>query len=58
MGVFCKTFPDGADQIFFLGLCNVYVYSLVYFYWPVKMTKFELEQREQKKQPVIKERSD
>ena len=45
-GVFMKTFPDGADQIFFQGLVNVYVYSLTYFYWPVKMDSNDYKKRE------------
>jgi len=49
-GVFIKTFPDGADQIFFQGLVNIYVYSLTYFYWPVKTDSNEFKAREQKQE--------
>lgn len=40
LGVYSRHFANGGIQLFFIGLCNLYVFVLVYLNWPQRV-KFQ-----------------
>ena len=44
MGVFSRHFMNGGLQLFFYGMCNLYIFALAYLSWPqeVKFKEYEI----------------
>ena len=43
IGVYSRHFMNGGLQMFFYGICNLYVYALAYLSWPVEVSFKEYE---------------
>ena len=45
MGVYSRHFMNGGLQMFFYGICNLYIYALAYLSWPieVKFKEYEID---------------
>lgn len=39
VGIYSRTFANGGAQIFFVGFINLYIYTMLFLYWPVQVLK-------------------
>ena len=50
LGVYSRHFMNGGLQMFFYGICNLYVYALAYLSWPVEVSIKEYKIDEEQEQ--------
>jgi hypothetical protein len=41
VGVYSPLYSNGSILVFFIALCNLYVWSLIYLNWPVEYDSVE-----------------
>ncbi len=62
-GLYSRNFANGGVQVFFIGFINLYIYTLLFLYWPCIVTESketfnELKKAQPRRKDVLGNRLD